>query len=209
MDYRIADSLDQLRNEVNARWPERSTISDGWIGDTAHAATASDHNPNAAGVVCALDITHDPAHGVDVWQLAERFRLFPHPDVKYVIADTFMWSRYEAHGIAPFTWRAYSGADPHTSHVHVSVGVGRDGQSVQPYDDRDSWFSQIVVPQIVVPNEAMEDEGMNLVRNADGSLTLVVIGYEDKIYELTKPAGGGWGPAIEVGDESVRARDPQ
>ena len=27
----------------------------------------------------------------------------------------------------------------HTSHVHVSVGVGSDGKSVQPYDDTNAW----------------------------------------------------------------------
>src|SRR5690554_7976273 len=36
-------------------------------------------------------------------------------------------------------WRAYHGSNPHTSHVHVSVGVGPDGRSTGPYDDTSPW----------------------------------------------------------------------
>lgn len=139
-DARLAYSLETLRDEVNARWPGRNKASDGWIGNPAHQATRSDHNPNADGVVCALDLTNDPGSGADMGQLAEMLRLNRHPDVKYVIRhwDRQMFSAYPAHGVEPFTWREYTGAG--ASELHVSVGVGRDGESVEPYDDRDSWF---------------------------------------------------------------------
>ena len=72
MSYRIAKSLGLLAATVNAAAPNRSKASDGWIGDASHAARKSDHNPNRTpgdgipdGVVCALDITHDPANGCD------------------------------------------------------------------------------------------------------------------------------------------------
>ncbi len=64
-DSRLADSLVQLRNQVNALAPNRSKLSDGWFADDAHQQTDSDHNPrfwdNATqkGIVTALDITHD------------------------------------------------------------------------------------------------------------------------------------------------------
>jgi hypothetical protein len=70
MAPRIAKSLDVLRSQINKAHPNRSKVSDGWIGDTAHAARASDHNPNSGGVVTALDLTHDPAHGFDSWKFA-------------------------------------------------------------------------------------------------------------------------------------------
>lgn len=150
-DYRIAVSLDVLRRECNARAPQRDTASDGWIGDLAHAATWSDHNPNAAGVVCALDITHDPAAGADCNNWSELWRLHPHPDVKYVIWAGRIWSAYPHGDTPPFTWRPYTGADPHTSHVHVSVGVGPDGRSVPPYDDQVSWFDIYRSPTTAPP----------------------------------------------------------
>jgi len=46
----------KLRDQVNRRWPRRDKASDGWIGDRAHSERISDHNPNKAGVVHAIDI---------------------------------------------------------------------------------------------------------------------------------------------------------
>jgi lysozyme family protein len=114
---RIAKSLDVLRSQINAKHPSRSKVSDGWIGDTAHQARASDHNPNAAGVVTALDITHDPAHGVDTWALAEVLRTRKDPRIKYVISNGRIFSSQ----ISPWQWRPYTGANKHAHHIHISV----------------------------------------------------------------------------------------
>lgn len=114
---RIAKSLDVLRAQVDAKFPNRSKRSDGWIGDAAHAARASDHNPNSAGVVCALDITHDPAHGVDTWAMAEMLRQQRDRRIKYVISNGRIFSS----AVSPWQWRPYSGANKHAHHVHISV----------------------------------------------------------------------------------------
>src|SRR5690625_6390237 len=54
----LALSLARLRSQVSQTFPKRGTASDGWIGDAAHAATNSDHNPDPkSGVVRALDLT--------------------------------------------------------------------------------------------------------------------------------------------------------
>lgn len=138
--WRLAYSLDQLRSEINARWPARNKASDGTIGDPAHAATASDHNPNPAGVVCALDITHDPTDGPDIETLGRQLAAHPHRDCKYVIFNRKIVSRNYQWAI-----RVYKG-DPHTNHIHVSVGTGPDGQSQQPYDDRIPWLTATPPP---------------------------------------------------------------
>ena len=51
MSWTLAPALVQLRQELNARWPGRSKASDGTIGDAAHKARVSEHNPDADGVV--------------------------------------------------------------------------------------------------------------------------------------------------------------
>lgn len=127
--WRVAPCLVQLRDQVNAAHPARSKVSDGTIGDTAHAASKSDHNPDATGIVRALDITHDPRHGLDAGALAEQLRRSRDPRIKYVISNRRIFSST----IAPWTWRPYSGTDPHTSHVHVSVVADHRADSTAPW----------------------------------------------------------------------------
>ncbi|WP_051462605.1 peptidoglycan-binding domain-containing protein [Haloglycomyces albus] len=136
MGWRLAASLDRLRAEIDALAPHRSRRSDGTIGDSAHAGTASDHNPNSAGVVCAADFTHDPNSGVDIDSLTDHL---VHPDnrhqcLKYVIANQLIAGIH-----TNWNWWTYYGSNPHTKHMHVSVGRGPDGQSTGPYDDTSPW----------------------------------------------------------------------
>ena len=49
----------QLRLKVDDSYADRDRTSDGWIGDTRHQARPSDHNPDAAGIVRAIDIDRD------------------------------------------------------------------------------------------------------------------------------------------------------
>lgn len=142
---RLAYSLDKLRSQVNAAYPNRNKASDGWIADTAHSLRASDHNPNAAGVVCGLDLTHDPAT-FDAHATADRLRVHRHPDLKYIISNQRIAGAWSG-----WAWQPYSGVNPHTKHIHISVGVGSDGQSRQPYDDTDNWSIQ--GEEMIIQNE--------------------------------------------------------
>lgn len=133
--WRAARSLDLLRDEIDQIAPQRSKRSDGTIGDNAHQGTASDHNPNAQGVVCARDFTHDAAAGADMHRISRRIVAVLPPALKYVIWNRQIWSRARASE----GWRTYTGANPHTQHMHVSVGRGGDGASTGPYDDPTAW----------------------------------------------------------------------
>lgn len=135
MGWRVAKSLEILLAEINEAAPNRSKLSDGSIGDDAHRGTNSDHNPQQDGVVCARDFTHDPDDGADMHEFAEHLRKRNHPAVKYIIWNRRIWSKVRnSEG-----WRTYSGSNPHTKHMHVSVGVGSDGKSTGPYDNTLSW----------------------------------------------------------------------
>ena len=127
--WRLARSLEVLRDEIRALHPGTTVWT---IGDAAHRGTASDHNPNPQGVVCAIDVLADG--GLDLANLAETVRTSGHPAAKYVIYNRRIASK--THGWA---WRAYHGSNPHTTHVHVSVGVGPDGRSTGPYDNTSPW----------------------------------------------------------------------
>jgi hypothetical protein len=88
-----------------------------------------------------MDITNDPSSGPDIEYLASTILAHPQRDAKYII-----WNRKIASKTQGWVTRAYTGIDPHTSHIHVSVGVGPDGRSVQPYDDTDPWLTAAPAP---------------------------------------------------------------
>lgn len=119
--WRVANSINTLRSQLNTLYPNRSKVSDGTIGDTAHAATVSDHNPDRYGIVRAFDITHDPAHGLDGTKLAAALAASRDPRISYVIWNRRMLRSYPKPGIPAWTWAPYTGSDPHTNHVHLSV----------------------------------------------------------------------------------------
>lgn len=132
MIARIAKALAALREQVNTKWPSRSKANDGWIGDSAHSARKSDHNPNARGVVQALDITHDPLHGLDGGKLAQALIDSRDPRIKYVISNRRIASGER--GPSPWTWRTYMGSNAHEKHVHISVA-----DDPGKYDAASAW----------------------------------------------------------------------
>lgn len=130
MAWRLAKSLETLRDQVNALYPVRDKSSDGTIGDASHAATTSDHNPNDDGVVTAMDITHDPAHGLNARKLAEMLVASRDPRIKYIISNAQIISST----VSPWQWRPYSGANAHRAHVHISVeGPAKYADDASPW----------------------------------------------------------------------------
>jgi len=130
MSWRIAGSLKTLRDQVNATWPNRDKRSDGSIGDAKHSSRKSDHNPNEAGVVCALDIDKDLSNAVTVETVVNALVASRDPRIKYLI-----WrGRILSSTVSPWTWRKYTGANGHFEHLHISVGP-----SAVLYDDPSPW----------------------------------------------------------------------
>src|SRR5690606_24160084 len=84
--WRLARSLETLRDEIRSVYPGTTVWT---IGDAAHVV--SDHRPNAAGVVCAIDVKGDK--GLDLAEFAEHLRRTNHRAVKYVIFNRRIWSK--------------------------------------------------------------------------------------------------------------------
>lgn len=133
--WRLANSISTLRDQINAQYPGRNKASDGTIGDAAHQrqGAASDHNPwvqrYGMGVVTAIDITHDPGHGLDIQALGDTLFLNRDSRIKYIIRN-----RQICVQAAGWRWMPYNGADPHTNHIHISVSADPD-----QYDDNRQW----------------------------------------------------------------------
>ena len=137
MSWRLAKSLETLRAQINAAYPTRSKASDGTIGDAAHASRSSDHNPwvkdGATGVVTALDITHDPANGVDIQKLADTLLASKDSRIKYIICNGRIASG-SGQSHPAWQWRPYTGSNQHNRHVHISVK-----SSKAQYDATGKW----------------------------------------------------------------------
>ncbi len=124
--WRLAKALTTLRNEVNVRWPKRDKTSDGTIGDAAHAARSSDHNPwikdpDGTGVVRAFDCDRD---GIDADWLAEHIRALGMMGDARLSPTGYVIFRRRIAGAGStrqrWEWRPYSGANAHEHHVHTS-----------------------------------------------------------------------------------------
>lgn len=145
MTWRLAKSLETMRRQIDAAAPGRSKASDGTVGDAAHASRSSDHNPwvqdGKSGVVTAIDITHDPRHGVDAGVIAEALKKHGDPRLKYII-----WNRRIWNPAVSARWRAYTGANPHDKHVHISVRAEK-----QFYDEAAEWALALSAPKPDAP----------------------------------------------------------
>ena len=178
MTWRLAQALVALRDQLNALSPNRSKISDGSIGNTEHAARKSDHNPDAKGIVHAIDITHDPAHGIDSEKLAQALLASQDKRLKYVISNRKIASG--ADGPEPWMWRPYTGANPHNHHCHVSVtDAGADNSSPWrleldvPAGKASKPVEQPANPVLSLGTKGPSVEWLQELLNADGAgLTL-------------------------------------
>ena len=136
MTYRLAKSLDKLRSQINAAFPNRDKSSDGWIGDTKHASRKSDHNPwvkdkNGVGVVTALDTDEDLAPDVhSIEAIVSAIRASRDPRVKYIIYE----GRITVAGSNLQQWKKYTGPNPHNHHFHISVN-----SDPKLYDSTAEW----------------------------------------------------------------------
>lgn len=168
MSYTIAPAAKAILEQATQLWPNRSRASDGTIGDQAHATRASDHNPDARGIVHAADLTHDPAHGVDCNTLAEQVK--DDPRVKYVI-----WNRRIYNPAISRTWRPYTGTNPHDHHMHVSVTDAGE-------NDTSPWFTP--TPNTgafgTMDDTRILEEFANITKRTGAQLDAAVTGLRDQ-----------------------------
>lgn len=124
--WRPVAGIITLRDQVNKKFPKRDKRSDGIVGDSAHQARPSDHNPDSRGYVHALDIDENFGPGAAKGKTARVFadELVTYARVgakgserlKYVVYENQIASG--THANTYWVWRG-SGYG-HTQHIHVS-----------------------------------------------------------------------------------------
>lgn len=141
IDWRVCKALEQMRSQINVMAPDRNKDSDGGIGDIAHwkKGDASDHNPWVSegankGVVTARDFTHHVAGGCDCNVLVASLLAGKDARIKYIIWNSVIYNSAAVSGKAAWEGRAYTGANKHNKHAHISVKSAKAS-----YDSTTNW----------------------------------------------------------------------
>ncbi len=139
-----------LRAEFNAAFPGRDKSSDGSIGDSAHASSSSDHNPDETANTPYEDSDSiNEVHAIDVdsdlrragWSMqrvvnivVDRHKRGLDKRLQNIIYNRRIWSR-------SYGWesRAYSGSNPHDKHAHFSFRYGSGSGTSNPENITSPW----------------------------------------------------------------------
>lgn len=144
--WQLTKGLQHLRNQVDFFFPDRDIASDGTIGDKAHQAEVSGHNPDdTAGSkaewngdpdstpeVRAWDMDNDLQPGFDCQVFVDHIvGLKPSSVLRYVIYNRKIYK-------AENGWKAetYTGESPHTEHVHFSGAYSQAADGNNTFDYR-------------------------------------------------------------------------
>ena len=106
--------------QATAIWPKRNKAADGLLPSKAHQKQNpnSDHNSGMA-----VDLTHDPANGVDCKDIFNRLKTDVR--VKYLIhAGRIYQDGHENN---------YTGPNKHHHHLHISIKAGSENNT-------QNWF---------------------------------------------------------------------
>lgn len=184
---RSVESLQVLLKQINELAPNRSKVSDGWIGDPAHAARHSDHNPEPDGTVDARDFTNDPNGGMDAQKLCDALVASRDPRISYIICNGKIIAGRK--GPRPWKPRKYTGANGHYHHIHVSVLD--EGQ-----DDKTPWKIESAFKR--APGEELTEEQVSSVMHR-GSKGEFVTELQKHLNQLGYPVGvdGNFGKLTE------------
>lgn len=207
--WRVAKSLLVLRDQLKAAHPTMSNI--GFIGDAEHASRESDHNPwiddpaSSVNVVSAGDVYHQPAKGMDAGKLAEALKQAKDPRVKYVIWNRRIWS-LARNGEG---WRPYTGKDPHTGHVHISVSSTKS-----LYDNTRPWTITIGTTQPPQEDDEMSPEQLEELKNHIDASTnasarrwaLWLARYEVQTEDEKAKARDAYDAALKAGKSPTEAQ---
>lgn len=201
--WRVARSLEQLRSEINATFPDRDKASDGAKGDAAHASRKSDHNPDQNGVVRARDFDEDllgadnplgQEHMVIIAEHVRRMGDYGDPRLNGHRTGVNGYVIYEGHIAGAgkgWKWRTYTGPNRHDHHLHVSVCGDPQG-----YDDASTWhIADLFKPRPTPAPTPEEDDDMDYIVEVtdDNSpvyywvspMQVTTIGNETELGELS------------------------
>ena len=116
--------------QATALKPKRKKASDGLLPSAAHLSQSPDSDHNTG---LAVDLTHDPAFGINCDEVYEHLKADKR--VKYLIFKGRIWSAEKGD-------REYAGSNKHTKHIHISI---KDNCGT----DTSNWFPWLGKPKTI------------------------------------------------------------
>lgn len=153
----LAPSLDALRGQIYRHFSALPNGSIGWIGDPAHAARKSEHNPDPDGSVDAIDVPHRPEIGLDCHRLVSQLVESGDSRLQRIIWNRRIWDPQRG-------WRAYTGSSPHTAHAHIET---TNAGQMNAADWRLPMFGLRPAQSVAITSEE-DDMPTQLFKTADG-----------------------------------------
>jgi hypothetical protein len=226
--WQLTAGLKNLHGQVDQRFPHRDHASDGTIGDLAHQAETSGHNPDdtpgskpawngdpdSTPEVRAWDMDSDLGEpGVTAQQVVDHVRRLPGVAnvIRYLIYNHRMY--HVRDGFAP---TVYSGPSPHEEHIHFEGAWSQAADNNTTFDYR-LW--EINMPTLDEITGACEQAISNVIigaKNAavDGNATGVSATdrqVRDAVWKLGERNRDQITAAIAGVDEAVMAKltDPK
>lgn len=145
LSWSVVPNLDEMRDQLDLRFPNRDKKSDGSIGNLLHQQGSSSHNPDKSGKpewrdgdkkneVRARDVDKDlkdpnttMEQVVQEWvRLARAGKLWW---VRYIIYNGRIWHKSDG-----FKTRAYKGKNKHNEHAHVNSDFTQKADEVKGTD---------------------------------------------------------------------------
>jgi len=205
MGWMLTLGLQNLRNQVNEAFPNRDKTSDGTIGDAAHQAETSGHNPDdTSGSSPEWNGDPDSTPEVRAWdmdvnlnappataqQVVDHIRALPGVSsvLRYMIYNRKIYRA--SNGWTPET---YDGKSAHTEHIHFSGAYSQAADNNQTFNFR---LEEIAV--------AMTQADKDWIDARMDALTKLVA-YSDALGGQAAPVGA----AVLNSDYPARAGEPR
>ncbi len=175
MAWTAVPNLVEGRDQANKRFPLRRKSAEGMVGDLAHQASSSSHNPDLTGKpeyrdgdakdevrAWDFDAVLNSADGVtmeDVVQmLVKRLRAGDLWHIRYIIYNKRIWHRRDG-----FVTRQYTGSDPHTSHAHINSDFTQEADEVTGTN----WHFDTLGLPVIPPSSPLPPTTHPVLRKGD------------------------------------------
>jgi hypothetical protein len=120
--------------QATALYPKRKKTISGIVAFVQRIRKASPNSDHNTGL--AVDLTHDPKNGIDCAVIFEKLK--EDERVSYLIFNKKIWARAKAKSGN----RPYSGSNPHTKHLHISINADKS-------NDTSPWFWWMNQPTVL------------------------------------------------------------